>query len=140
MRGIALMGMLWAVALLIVGAAGKWSYGATATAVMAFAVGIFAVGECLHGAIHVPLAVDLARPGLVGRYLALSSVSWQIGWIVGPAGGGFVLQHAPLWLWPGAALLNLVGAAYALALERRLPRKVRTTPRRTEPILLPAEV
>ena len=64
---------------------------------------VFAVGECLHGAIHAPLSVDLAPPQLVGRYLAASSISWQIGWIVGPAAGGFLLQHRPLLLWPIAA-------------------------------------
>ena len=64
---------------------------------------VFALGECLHGAIHAPLGVDLAPPQLVGRYLALSSLSWQVGWIIGPAAGGFMLQHAPLALWPAAA-------------------------------------
>jgi hypothetical protein len=36
---------------------------------------VVAVGECLHGAIHAPLSVDLAPPRLVGRYLAASSIS-----------------------------------------------------------------
>ena len=54
--------------------------------VLAGAMLVFALGECLHGAIHVPLGADLAPPQLVGRYLALSSLSWQVGWIVGPAG------------------------------------------------------
>jgi len=97
--------------------------------ILAAAMLVFAVGECLHGAIQAPLSVDLAPPQLVGRYLAASSISWQIGWIVGPAAGGFILQHRPLLLWPIAAGVNIACAAGALALEPRLPEQVRRTPR-----------
>ncbi len=89
---------------------------------------VFASGECLHGAIHAPLGVDLAPPQLVGRYLALSSLSWQVGWIIGPAAGGFALAHAPLLLWPAAAAVNLACAGWAIALEHRLPERARITP------------
>jgi len=99
----------------------------------AFAKNVAGVGECLHAAVHGPLSADLAPPQLVGRYLALSTISWQAGWIVGPAGGGFFLQHAPLLLWPSAAGINLLCAGWALALERRLPEHVRLTPRGVEP-------
>jgi MFS family permease len=128
MRGLAVMGVVWAASLLAVGAAGEWTVGTAAAAVLAAAMVVFALGECLHGAIHAPLGVDLAPPQLVGRYLALSSLSWQAGWIIGPAGGGFFLQHRPLLLWPVAAALNLICAGAALALERRLPTRVRLTP------------
>jgi MFS family permease len=128
MRGLAAMGVVWAASLLAVGAAGEWTMGTAAAAVLAAAMVVFALGECLHGAIHAPLGVDLAPPQLVGRYLALSSLSWQAGWIIGPAGGGFFLQHRPLLLWPVAAALNLICAGGALALERRLPTRVRLTP------------
>jgi MFS family permease len=140
MRGFALMGLLWAAAMLLVGAAGLWLEAAAATAVMAGAVTIFGLGECLHGTIHAPLAADLAPAPLVGRYMAFASQSWQIGWIVGPAAGGFVLQHAPNALWPAAAAVNLAAAACSLALERGLPREVRRTPAGTEPALTPLEV
>jgi MFS family permease len=116
------------VSLLLVWAAGVWTTATTAFLVLGGAMLVFAVGECLHGAIHAPLGVDLAPPQLVGRYLALSSLSWQVGWIIGPAAGGFFLGHAPLALWPAAAALNLICAGSALALERRLPEQVRVTP------------
>jgi MFS family permease len=128
MRGLALMGALWAVSLLAVWAAGEWTRATVAFGALAAAMLVFALGECLHGAIHTPLSVDLAPPQLVGRYVAAASLSWQVGWIVGPAGGGFVLQHAPLALWPAAAALNLLCAIAALALEPRLPEAVRLTP------------
>jgi MFS family permease len=135
MRGFALMGMLWAASLLAIWGAGKWTSATVAFGIFAAAMLVFAVGECLHGAIHAPLSVDLAPPQLVGRYLAASSISWQIGWILGPAVGGFLLQHRPLLLWPVAAGANVLFAGAALALERRLPKRVRRTPA-AEPVLV----
>ena len=128
MKGLAAMGVVWSISLLLVWTAGEWTRTTVAAIVLCAAMLVFALGECLHGAIHAPLGVDLAPPRLLGRYLALSSLSWQVGWIVGPAAGGFVLQHAPLLLWPAAAAANLAGAAGALALEPRLPSRVRITP------------
>ena len=130
------MGTLWAASLLAIWAAGSWTRMTEAFGILAAAVLVFAVGECLHGAIHAPLSVDLAPPQLVGRYTAAASISWQIGWILGPAAGGFLLQHRPLLLWPIAAGVNLASAAAALALEQRLPERVRRTPR-AEPVALP---
>ena len=136
MRGLALMGTLWAASMLAVWAAGSWTRATAAFGILAGAVLVFALGECLHGAIHTPLSVDLAPPQLVGRYTAAASISWQIGWIVGPAAGGFLLQHRPLLLWPIAAAVNLACAGAALALEPRLPARVRRTPHE-EPAVLP---
>jgi MFS family permease len=136
MRGLALMGALWAATMLAVWAAGSWTRATEAFGILAAAVLVFAVGECLHGAIHAPLSVDLAPPQLVGRYVAAASISWQIGWIIGPAAGGFLLQHRPLLLWPIAAGVNIACALGALALEPRLPESVRLTPH-TEPIQVP---
>ena len=111
--------------------------GHEAFGILAAAVLVFAIGECLHGAIHAPLSVDLAPPQLVGRYVAAASISWQIGWIVGPAAGGFLLQHRPLLLWPIAACVNLACAAGALALEPRLPERVRLTPQGEPAAIVP---
>jgi MFS family permease len=128
MRGLALMGVLWAGTFLTVAAAGKWLTGTQAAIVFGIAVAVFALGQCLHGAIYAPLVVDLAEPRLLGRYMAFSSSSWQIGWLIGPAAGGFVLQHKPLALWPGVAVICLLASAYALALERQIPERLRLTP------------
>ena len=127
MHALALMGTVWAAVMLAVGASGYWLSAAAATAALAAVALFFAAGECLHGAVHVPLAADLAPPRLIGRYMAFSSQSWQVGWIVGPAAGGFILQHEPYALWPIAAGVNLLGALWALALEHRLPSEVRRT-------------
>ena len=71
---------------------------------------------------------DLAEPQLLGRYMAFSSSSWQIGFFIGPAIGGFVLQHKPLALWPAAAAICVLASAYALVLERRIPAHLHLTP------------
>jgi MFS family permease len=61
--------------------------------------------------------------------MAVSSFSWQVGFLIGPAAGGFVLQHEPLALWPAAAGICLLASVYALALERRIPTELHLTPR-----------
>jgi MFS family permease len=128
MRGLALMGVVWAGTFLAVMAGGGWLTGTQAALVFGVAVAVFALGECLHGAIYAPLVVDLAQPRILGRYMAFSSASWQIGWLIGPAAGGFVLQHEPLALWPGAAAICLAASGYALWLERLIPAQLRLTP------------
>jgi MFS family permease len=134
MRALALMGVIWAATMLLIGIAGVWFNATSAFALMIVAVTAFAIGECLHGIVHGPLTADLAPPALVGRYMAFGSQSWQVGWIIGPAIGGFMLQHAPNALWPIAAALNLVAALAALGLERHLPRAVARAPVRVEPV------
>ncbi len=128
MRGLALMGVIWAAAFGGILLAGDAFDGTTAALAMTIPVAAFALGECLHGAIYAPLVADLAAPRMIGRYMAFSSFSWQVGFLAGPAAGGFVLQHAPLTLWMGAGAICLGASAYALALERHLPERVRITP------------
>ena len=139
MRAIALMGVLWAATWLVIMATGAELTATTAVVVFTLAALVFGVGECLHGAVQGPLVTDLADPALLGRYMALSSISWQLGFIVGPALGGFVLDAEPLALWPIAAAVCLAGSAWALALERGLPSAVRRTPSAESPVVVPAE-
>jgi len=128
MRGLALMGVAWAGTFLAVLFGGNSFTGTQAAVIFGLAVAVFALGECLHGAIYAPLVVDLAEPRLLGRYMAFSSFSWQLGWLVGPAAGGFALQHEPLALWPAAAGICVLASMYALALETRIPAHLRLTP------------
>jgi MFS family permease len=128
MRGLALMGVVWAGTFLAVLAGGAWLTGTQAALVFGIAVGVFALGECLHGAIYAPLVADLAEPRVLGRYMAFSSFSWQLGWLIGPAAGGFVLQAEPLALWPAVAGICLLSSVYSLALEARIPAHLHLTP------------
>ena len=129
MRALALLGLLWAgcwVAVSIVG--GSSAGGVTAAILFAVAMGVFGLGECIHGAVQAPLVADLAEPRLLGRYMALSALSWQVGFALGPAIGGFLLERTPTGTWLIWAAMCVLGAVLALVLERVLPDTVRRTP------------
>lgn len=128
MKALAGMAVLFAASWLMVMAGGLWLEAEAATAFFAVAFLVFAVGECLHGTVQGPLVSDLAPRRLLGRYMALSASSWQVAFVISPAAGGFILQSEPFALWPIAAAVCLAGGAYALVLERRLPRDFRRTP------------
>ncbi len=138
MRTLAALGVVWAAALLIVPIAGTELNGFAAAALLAVTFCVIAVGECLHGTVQAPLVSDLADHRLIGRYMATSAFSWGVGFTVGPAIGGIVLDHSPNLLWPAAAAVCLAAGAAALALERAIPSYARTTPTRREPVLATA--
>ncbi len=129
MPALALMTLLWAVAWVIVFAGGLWAEGVSAALVFGIAFVVFGIGECLHGPTQGALVADLATPRLRGRYMALSTLSWEVGFVVGPAAAGFILEWEPLVLWLLAAAVCLAAGVGALLLERRLPPELRLTPR-----------
>ncbi len=128
MKALAAMTAIWAAALLVVFAGGLWFEASAAAAVFALAAVIFGLGECFHGPTQAPLVADLAPERLRGRYMALGSLSWEVGFLLGPGVGGVVLGAEPLALWPLAAFVCLLAGAGALALERGIPRELRLTP------------
>lgn len=135
MRTLALLGVVWAAAFLIVPVAGVAVDGWTAASLLALTFAIIAVGECLHGTVQAPLVADLADHSLIGRYMAASAFSWGVGFAVGPAVGGLVLNQWPHALWPAAAAVCLAAGAASLLLERSLPAGARTTPKRAQTAL-----
>jgi MFS family permease len=138
MRVLMVMGLLWALAWLIVAAGGAWFEATAAAIVFAVAAVVFAVGETLQGPIWGPLVADLSPPQLRGRYMALSTGSWGVGLVIGPALGGLALGWHPVALWPIAAGVLVVMGAASLALERWIPEPYRVTPRRRRPDAAPA--
>ncbi len=125
---LALVGVVSAAAWLLVPASGLWLSGAAAFGLLAVAVAVFALGECLHGAVQPALVVDLADPRLIGRYMAISALSWQVGFMIGPAAGGALLAASPTGLWLAMAGVLALGGAVTLTLERGLPADARLTP------------
>jgi MFS family permease len=127
MPTLALFGLLWAGAWLLVpiaGAAGEQ----TALLLLVVVMAVFGVGMCLHGAVAAPLVADLAQPHVLGRYMALNALSWQVGFALGPALGGAGLALSPTGVWLAASALCAVGAALALVVEGHLPLGSRRTP------------
>jgi MFS family permease len=128
MRMLAVLGVLWAGCWVAVSIVGGSLDGATAAILFAVAMGAFGIGECIHGAVQAPLVTDLAEPRLLGRYMALSALSWQLGFALGPAVGGFLLAVTPGGTWLVWAAMCAAGAGLALVLERTIPVAVRRTP------------
>ncbi len=125
---LALIGVIWAASWLLVPVAGIWLAGVAAAILLGAAMSLFAVGECLHGAVQGPLVADLAEPRLYGRYMALSALSWNVGFAAGPAIGGPLLDAWPTGVWIGAAAVCLFSSYLSLLLDHRLPAEVRRTP------------
>ncbi len=128
MKALAVMTVIWAAAWLMVAAAGAYAEAATAAVLFAIAAAVFGIGECLQGPTQGALVADLAPERLRGRYMAVSTTSWQVGFVIGPALGGLILGLAPIALWPLAAAVCLLAGAGSLLLERSLPREFRLTP------------
>ena len=128
MRSLAVMTVLWAAAWLGVFVSGALLEAAVAATAFALAVMVFAVGECFQGPTQGALVADLAPAHLRGRYMAMSTLAWELGFILGPAAGGFILAAEPLALWPLAAFVCLAAGVGALALERSIPPALRLTP------------
>jgi MFS family permease len=140
MTFLALVGVGCAVSWLLVPVSGLWLSGAAAFAVLAVAVALFGVAECLHGAVQPPLVADLADHRLIGRYMAISALSWQVGFTVGPPAGAALLAVSPTGLWIAAAAVCLLAGGAALLLEHGLPENVRRTPRPASPTRAPITV
>lgn len=128
MRMLALLGLLWAACWVAVSLVGRSLEGTTAAILLAAVLGAFAIGECIHGTVQAPLVSDLAEPRLLGRYMALSALSWQVGFAAGPAVGGFLLSVSPFGTWLVWAALCLLGSVLSIALERAIPAAIRRTP------------
>jgi predicted MFS family arabinose efflux permease len=128
MRALAAMTLIWATAWLIVLAAGLWVEAAAAAVVFALAAVVFGIGECFHGPTQGALVADLAPVRLRGRYMAFSTLSWEIGFAIGPAVGGFVLHSSPNVLWVLAAATCLLAGLGTVLLEREVPRELQLTP------------
>ena len=141
MWSLAMVCAVWAATWLVVPVVGEGLTGAEATVLFAVLFALFGLGECLHGAVQAPLVSDLADHRLIGRYMAMSALSWQVGFAAGPAAGGFLLAASPTALWLGAAAVLLGAGAAALALEKSLPARVRRTPAgRKGPEPVPSEI
>jgi MFS family permease len=139
MVALAAMNAIWAVAVLVVLAAGDLLDGTSAALVLIGAGVVFGIGETLQAPTQPPLVADLAPDRLRGRYFALGSMSWSVGGVLGPAVGGPLLGWHPLAVWPTAAAVCVVAIAGCLLLERSLPESVRRTPKPEPATVTPLE-
>jgi MFS family permease len=128
LRALAAAGAIFSATCLGVLAAGTWLDGTQAVIVLCAVIVGFSVAECMHGAVNNPLVADLAPPQLMGRYMALRTSAWQVGFLAGPAIGSLLLTRSPTALWCGAAVACALAAAGFLLLERRIPQELALSP------------
>jgi MFS family permease len=129
LRAITIMPLLFALAWLLIDAAGFW-LGATAAFLVFIAAAVMlGIGECFHGPAHIALVADVGPAHLRGRYFALHSLSWGLAGAVGPAVGGAILDTAPFALWPLAAAALAFTAAGWFMLQHFLPARLQRIPR-----------
>ncbi len=121
-RAIAGTGLLFAACWLLVLGAGETSVKAASYAGLVAAAAVFGLGETLLSPSLPAIVNDLADEDARGRYVAVYSLSWQAGPMIGPAIAGAALaagDGAPLLL--GLALACALAAPAAIAFERLLP-------------------
>jgi MFS family permease len=121
-RAIAGTGLLFAACWLLVLGAGETSVKAASYAGLVAAAAVFGLGETLLSPSLPAIVNDLADEDARGRYVAVYSLSWQAGPMIGPAIAGAALaagDGAPLLL--GLTLACALAAPAAIAFERLLP-------------------
>ena len=128
LHALALAGTMFAATCLGVLVAGTWFDGSSAVLLLCIVVVVFSVAECLHGAVNNPLVADLAPPELTGRYMALRTSAWQVGYLAGPMLGSLLLVRSPAALWSGAAAACALAAVGFVLLERRIPQSLAVSP------------
>jgi len=128
MRALALSAGIFALTSVSILAVGIWLDAGAAVAALCGVIVLFSIAECLHGAVQNPLIADMAPEHLLGRYMALRTIAWQLGFMIGPALGSYLLSRSADALWLGAAAACLVAGAGSLALERRIPDQASRTP------------
>ena len=128
MRALALSAAIFAATSVAVLAVGTWLDAGAAVVALCGVIALFSIGECLHGAVQNPLVADLAPEHLLGRYMALRTISWQLGFMIGPVVGSFLLARSETALWLGAAAACLLAGVGSLALERKIPDQAARTP------------
>lgn len=105
--------------------AGLLLRGLPAAALIGVAAVAYAVGECFYSAIVLPTATLLAPDHLRGRYLGVTGLAWQSGFLIGPSLGGIVLGTVPLGLPVMCAAGCLAAAAGTVAVDRSLSPDLR---------------
>lgn len=89
---------------------------------------ILTIGELIVSPTSTALAANLAPLDMRGRYMGIYSLTWGIGFGIGPVLGGLLNDRvAPQAIWYGGLVMGLVAACGFALLARRL-RGRRTPP------------
>ena len=117
---IAAVGLVWALAWVLLSLAVPLSGGAAAAVALAAPV-VFAFGETIWQPVVPSLINDLAPERLRGRYNALGSLSWNVAGTLGPAMTGILLGADLAGVWVAVVVGGcLLAAGAALRLRHVL--------------------
>lgn len=124
-RVIAVMGGVWAVSWLLLGATGLVPGGSLAVVGVLAYHAVFAFGETLLQPTIPAITNDLAPDHLRGRYNAIGAAAFQGGAIAGPVVAGVLLDHGLGAVFVAVMVAGCAGiGAMAIALERRVSAAV----------------
>jgi len=102
-------------------------YSATKGAVSALSRSL-AVEYAPYGIRVNALCPGYVETALIGRYMALRTSAWQVGFLAGPALGSIVLARSSTALWYGAAAMCALAALGFLILERNVTPELAVAP------------
>ncbi len=124
-RVMMVMGVVWALSWLLLGAAGLVPGTVVAAAGMLAFMAVFAFGETLMQPTIPAISNDLAADHTRGRYNAINAAAFQGGAILGPVAAGLLLDHDLAEAYVGLMVLGCLSiCVMALALERKIPAVV----------------
>ncbi len=123
-RALAMVGAIFAVSWLVLGAAGLAGSAGRMTLAIAGVVTcavVFAMGETLLSPVMPAITNALATDELRGRYNAMGSMIWGVSGIVGPVAAGPLIGAGRATLWVFLVVGgSLVASVIALTLYQRL--------------------
>lgn len=104
-----------------------WSHSTTLLALYIVAA-LLGVAQAFAGPALQALAPNLVPREILPRAIALSSISWQMGAIAGPAVGGYLYAIAPVAPYAVAALLFAISLLCLMAIGPIPVRRLARTP------------
>ena len=120
-RALAAAALCWAASWAILALSSPFTATALLVVALALTAMVFALGETLWSPTMPALVNDLAPDRLRGRYNALSTLTWNVGGVLGPVFAGFVLGGGHHRAWSAVTVVGcLLGAVGALGLRHRL--------------------
>lgn len=83
---------------------------------------VLTIGEMIVIPTSTALTANLAPPTMRGRYMGIYSLTWGIGFGIGPVIGGFLNDNlAPVAIWYGGLAMGLAAMLGFVLLARTLP-------------------
>jgi MFS family permease len=88
----------------------------------AFSVAIWTLGEMIIAPVSTVLVADMSPETMRGRYMGVFGLTWGIGYGLGPALGGAVMDNlGGRYIWYASLILGSMAAVAFLLLSRFVP-------------------